>query len=140
MNGLREESFSLIIFSMKFLTLKEFSDKFGCQINFLHYQKVISAITTRLLTNAKDNATPIFFTGDKEMSQFKDNVEIHLGKARSRDFYNLLKNKTHMGNHSGPTQWSESLSLNERAWSNIFKSLKMFAKKINSEGSLQVHT
>ena len=42
----------------KFLTLKEFSDKFGCQINFLHYQQVISAITTRLLTNAKDNATP----------------------------------------------------------------------------------
>ena len=29
-----------------------------------------------------------------------------------------------MGNHSGPTRWSKSLSLNEDDWSNIFKSLK----------------
>ena len=60
------------------------------------------------------------------------NVEIHLGKARSKDFYKLLNNKTHMGNHSGPDRWSKSLSLNEDDWSNIFKSLEMFAKKKNS--------
>ena len=54
---------------------------------------------------------------------------IHLGKARSKDFYKLLNNKTHMGNHSGPTRWSKNLSLNEDAWSSIFKSLKNVCKE-----------
>ena len=34
-----------------------------------------------------------------------------------------------MGNHSGPNQWSKSLSLNEDDWSNIFKSLKNVCKE-----------
>ena len=41
----------------KFLTFKEFSDKYKCQTNFLQYYQVKSAIPTSLLTKAKDNAT-----------------------------------------------------------------------------------
>ena len=59
-----------------------------------------------------------------------DNVEIHLGKARSKVFYKFL-NKTHMGNHSGPNRWSKSLSLNADVWSNILKSLLKIVCKEN---------
>ena len=95
----------------KFLTFKEFSDKYKCQTNFLQYYQVISAIPTSLLTKAKNNATlnKLLFTCGEEIFKFNDNVEIHLNKARSKDFYNLLNNKTHMGNHSGPTRWNKSL-------------------------------
>ena len=88
----------------KFLTFKEFSDKYKCQTNFLQYYQVKSAIPTSLLTKAKDNATldKLFFTCGEEIFKLNDNVEIHLGKARSKDFYKLLNNKIHMGNHSGP--------------------------------------
>ena len=113
----------------KLLTFKEFSDKYGCQTNFFHYYQVISAIPTRLLTKAKENVNKLLFTSDEETFKFNDNVEIHLGKARSKDFYKLLNNKTHMGNHSGPTRWSKNLSLNEDAWSSIFKSLKNVCKE-----------
>ena len=34
-----------------------------------------------------------------------------------------------MGNHSGPTRWNKSLSLNEDDWSNIYKSLKNVSKE-----------
>ena len=34
-----------------------------------------------------------------------------------------------MGNHSGPTSWNKSLSLNEDDWSNIYKSLKNVSKE-----------
>ena len=95
----------------KFLTFKEFSDKYKCQTNFLQYYQVKSAIPTSLLTKAKDNATlyKLFFTCSEEIFKLNDNVEIHLSKARSKDFYKLLNNKTDMGNHSGPNQWSKSL-------------------------------
>ena len=115
----------------KFLTFKEFSDKYRCQTNFLQYYLVISAIPTRILIKAKDNVTlnKLSFTSGKEIFKFNDNTEIHLGKARSKDFYKLLNNKTHTGNNSGPTRWSNSISLNEDAWSNIFKSLKTVCKE-----------
>lgn len=115
----------------KFLTFKEFSDKYECTTNFLQYYQVISAIPTSLLTKANDNATlnKIFFTSGEEVFKLNDKVEINLGKARCKDFYKLLNNKTHMGNHSGPTRWCKSLSLNEDDWSNIYKSLKNGCKE-----------
>ena len=85
----------------------------------------MSTIPTSLLTKAKDNATlnKLFFTCGEEVFKFNDNVEIHLGKAGSKDFCKSLNNKTHMGNHCGLNRWSKSLSLSEDDWSNIFKSL-----------------
>ena len=119
--------------SGKFLTFKEFSDKYGCQTNFLEYYQVISAIPTRLLIKANDNVAldKLFFTSGDEIFKFNDNVEIHLDKARSNDFYKLLNNKAHTGNLSGPTKWNKELLLNEDAWSNIFKSLKTVCNVTN---------
>ena len=73
----------------KFLTFKEFSDKYRCQTNFLQYYQVISAIPTRFLIKAKDNVTlnKLSFTSGEEIFKFNDNVEIHLGKARSKHTY-----------------------------------------------------
>ena len=104
----------------KFLTFKEFSDKYKCKTNLLQYYQVISAIPTSFLTTAEDNAflNKLFFTCNEEISKSNDNLEIHLGKARSKDFYKLLINSTHMGHHSGPTRWSKSLSFNEDDWLN----------------------
>jgi len=44
-----------------FLLFKEFSDKYGCQANFLQYYQIISAIPNCLLTKAKDTATFISY-------------------------------------------------------------------------------
>jgi len=83
------------------------------------------------LIKAKDSVAldKLFFTSGDEIFKFNDNVEIHLDKARSKDFYKLLDNITHTGNHSGPTKWSKRLSLNEDSWSNIFNSLKTVCKE-----------
>ena len=80
----------------KFLTFKEFPDKYRCQTNFLQYYQVISAIPTRFLIKAKDNVTlnKLSFTSGEEIFKFNENVETHLDKARSKDFYKLLNNKT----------------------------------------------
>ena len=82
--------------SGKFLTFKEFSDKYRCQTNFLQYYQVISAMQTRLLIKANDNVAldKLFFTSGDEIFKFNDNVEIHLDKARSDDFYKILNNKS----------------------------------------------
>ena len=73
--------------------------------------------TNSAFDKAKDNVAlgKLFFTSGDEIFKFNDNVEIHLDKARSKEFYKLLNNKTHTGNHSGPTKWSKRLSLNEDA-------------------------
>ena len=42
-----------------FLTFNEFSDKYGCQTNFLQYYQIISAIPNRLLTKAKEILPPL---------------------------------------------------------------------------------
>ena len=52
-----------------------------------------------------------------------------LDKAKSRDFYLLLIDKTHKGGHTGPKRWSENLSLNEEHWGKIFKSLRTVCKE-----------
>ena len=54
----------------KFLTFKEFYDKYGCQTNFLQYYQIISAIPNRLLTKAKDTATfnKLYFTSNNKSS------------------------------------------------------------------------
>lgn len=114
-----------------FLTFKEFSDKYGCQTNFLQYYQIISAIPNRLLTKAKDTATfnKLYFTSDNKIFNLNDTVQINLGKAKSKDFYKLLNDKTHTDNQTGAKRWSKSLSLNEDSWCRIFKSLKNVCKE-----------
>ena len=63
----------------------------------------------------------LFFSCGEEIFKFNDNVEIYLGKARSKDLYKLLNSKTHMGNNSGPTRWTKSFSLLCLIFKNILK-------------------
>ena len=118
-----------------FLTFKEFSDKYECQTNFLQYYQIISAIPNRLLTKAKDTATfnKLYFTRNNKIFNLNDTVQINLGKAKSKDFYKLLNEKTHTDNQVS------SLSLNEDSWCRIFKSLKNVRKENKLRVSLQVH-
>ena len=57
-----------------FLTFKEFSDKYGCQTNFLQYYQIISAIPNRLLTKAKDTATcnKLYLTSNNKIFNLND--------------------------------------------------------------------
>ena len=54
-----------------------------------------------------------------------DSVQINFYMAKSRDFYKLLVSKTHTRDQTGPTRWSENLSINKESWPSIFKSLKV---------------
>ena len=122
-----------------FLTFKEFSDKYGCQTNFLQYYQITSAIPNRLLTKAKDTATfnKLYFTSNNKIFNLNDTVKINLGKAKSKDFYKLLNDKTHTDNQTGAKRRSKSLSLNEDSWC---RSLKNVYKENKLRVSLQVHT
>ena len=70
-----------------------------------------------------------YFTSNEHFFYFNNNVGINLDKAKSRDFYQLLIDKTHKGGHTGPKRWSENLSLNEEHWGKIFKSLRTVCKE-----------
>ena len=52
-----------------------------------------------------------------------------MDKAKSRDFYQLLIDKTHTGGHTGPKKWGENLLLSEVHWGKIFKSLRTVCKE-----------
>ena len=58
-----------------------------------------------------------------------DSVQINLCMAKSRDFYKWLVSKTHTRDQTGPTRWSENLSINRESWPSIFKSLKNVCKE-----------
>ena len=86
-----------------FLTFKGFSNKYGCQTNFLQYYQIISAIPNRLLTKAKDTTTfdKLYFTSNNmRIFNLNDTVQINLGKAKSKDFHKLLNDKTHTVNQT----------------------------------------
>ena len=70
-----------------------------------------------------------YFTSNDHFFYLNNNVGIKLDKAKSRDFYQLLIDKTHTGGHTGPKIWSENLSLNEEHWGKIFKSLRTVCKE-----------
>ena len=114
-----------------YLSFQEFTDKFACKTNFLQYYQIISAIPNHLLlkTRQVDFVNKEYFTSNDHFFYFNNNVGIKLDKAKSRDFYQLLIDKTHKGGHTGPKRWSENLSLNEEHWGKIFKSLRTVCKE-----------
>ena len=113
-----------------FLTFQEFSLKYSCQTNFLQYYQVISAIPQHLLSIAKqtDGFNKPIFTSNDNIFPLNETVQINLGKAKSRDYYNLLHAKTHNEDHTGPLRRSQNLSINGDTWGKIFKSLKNIYK------------
>ena len=113
-----------------FLTFQEFSLKYSRQTNFLQYYQVISAIPKHLLSIAKqtDGFNKPIFTSNDNIFPLNETVQINLGKAKSRDYYNLLHAKTHNEDHTGPLRRSQNLSINGDTWGKIFKSLKNIYK------------
>ena len=114
-----------------YLSFQEFSDKFARKTNFLQYYQIISAIPNHLLLKARqvDLVNKEYFTSNDHFFYLNKNVRIKLDKAKSKDFYQLLIDKTHTGGHTGPKRWSENLSLNEEHWGKIFKSLRTVCKE-----------
>lgn len=92
---------------------------------------MLSAIPKHLLSIAKqpDTLNKSFFTSKDNIFLLNDSVQINFCTARSRDFYELLVSKTHTHAQTGPTRWSENLSINKDAWTSIFKSLKNVCKE-----------
>ena len=83
----------LLTESRNFLTFQEFSLKYSCQTNFLQYYQVISAVPKHLLSIAKqtNGFDKHFFISNDNIFPLSETVQINLGKAKSRDFYKLLK-------------------------------------------------
>ena len=106
-----------------YLSFQEFSDKFACKTNFLQYYQIISAMPNHLLLKARqvDLVIKEYFTSNDHFFFLNNNVGIKLDKAKSRDFYQMVIDKTHTGGHTGPKRWSENLSLNEEHWGKIFQ-------------------
>ena len=133
------EWFKKVIVSIKdllnddgdFLTFKEFSDKYRCITNFPQYYQIISAIPNHLLTKAKasGNFNKQYFTSNNNIFNLSDTVQIHLEKAKSRDFYKLLNEKTHTDNQTGAKRRSKSVPLDEDSWCRIFKSVEKVCKE-----------
>ena len=55
---------------------------------------------------------------------------IHLGKAKTKDFYCLLNKKIHTRCQTGPTKWNQTMHLDRVAWKGIFNSLKNTCKDV----------
>jgi len=73
----------------QFVSYQEFKNKSPCKMNFLQFYQVISAIPKHLVTKAK-NTVPLeseHYIENSPFFQLDDLTAIHLGKAKTRDFY-----------------------------------------------------
>ena len=115
----------------RYLSFKEFKEKFSCDTNFLQYFQIISAIPDRLRLKERqtESVNKQFFTSNDHLFIFNRNFTFNLDKAKSRDFYSLFIDKTLIGGQAGPKRWSEILSLNDEHWTKIFKSIRELCKE-----------
>ena len=115
----------------QFMSFQEFMNKSACKTNFLQFYQVISAIPKHLVTKAKNTVTlesePYIENGP--FFQLDDLTAIHLGKAKTRDFYCLFNKKIHTRCQTGPTKWNQTMHLDGVAWKRIFNSLKNIRKE-----------
>ena len=80
------------------MSYQEFNNKFACKTNFLQFYQVVSAIPKHLVTKAKNTVPPEgeLYNENSPLFQLDDLTAIHLGKAKTRDFYCLFnKTKSH---------------------------------------------
>ena len=90
----------------QFMSFQEFMNKSACKTNFLQFYQVISAIPKHLVTKAK-NTVPLEsepYIENGPFFQLDDLTAIHLGKAKTRDFYCLFNKKIHTRCQTGPTK------------------------------------
>ena len=118
-----------------FLTFQEFTDKYPCKTNFLHYYQIINAIPKDLLLKAKslDSFDKLPFVSNDTVFNLNDTLQIHLEKAKSRVFYKLLNKTINTEYQTGPQEWSKYLSVDDNSWTKIFKSLTNVCKETKLE-------
>ena len=111
-----------------YFSFQEFLDKFACKTDFLQYYQIISAIPSHLLLKARQvvSVNKEHFKSNDHFFHLNSNLGIKLDKAKSRDVYQLLIDKTHTGVHTGPKGWSENLLLSEVHWG---KRTEQYARK-----------
>jgi len=75
----------------QFMSYQEFKNKYACKTNFLQFYQVVSAIPKHLATNAKNTVPPESepFIENSPLFQLDDLTESHLGKAKTKDFFQL---------------------------------------------------
>ena len=101
----------------QFISYQEFKNKFACKTNFLQFYQVVSAIPKHLVTKAKSTVPPEseLYTENSPLFQLDDQTAIHLGKAKTKDFYSLFNKKTHTRCQTGPTKWNQTMHLDGEA-------------------------
>ena len=106
------------------MSYQEFKNKFACKPNFLQFYQVVSAIPKHLVTKAKNTVPPEseLYIENSPLFQLDDQTAIHLGKAKTRDFYCLFNKKIHTRSQTGPTKWNQTMHLERNG--KIFNSLK----------------
>ena len=55
---------------------------------------------------------------------------LDLMKAKAKDVYWLLVNKTHTNSHAGPKRWEKSTTSENICWNHIFQSIRETSKEI----------
>ena len=72
-----------------------FKNKFTCKTNFLQFYQVVSAIPKHLVTKAKSTVPPEseLCIENSPLFQLDNQTAIHLGKAKTKDFYCLFNTK-----------------------------------------------
>ena len=113
------------------LSLQEFNDKYDCNMNFLQFYQVTSAIPKYLVIKAR-NTEPLeneIYTRNNFLFQLDDSTQLQLDTAKTRDFYGLLNRKIHTVHQTGPMNWNSKTRLDENAWKKIFTSLKSICKE-----------
>ena len=115
----------------QFFSYQEFKNKFACKTNFLQFYQVVSAIPKHLVTKAKSTGPPEseLYIENSPLFQLDDQTAIHLGKAKTKDFYSLFNKKIHTRCQTGPTKWNQTMHLDGEAWKKIFNSLKNICKE-----------
>ena len=113
------------------LSLQEFNDKYDCNMNFLQFYQVTSAIPKYLVIKAR-NTEPLeneIYTRNNFLFQLDDSTQLQLDNAKTRDFYGLLNRKIHTVHQTGPMNWNSKTRLDENAWKKNFTSLKSIYKE-----------
>ena len=115
------------------LSFQEFNNKYDCNMNFLQFYQVTSAISKYLVIKAR-NTEPLeneLYARNNFLCQLDDSAQVQLDNAKTRDVYGLLNRKIHMVHQTGPMNWNSKTRLDENAWKSIFTSLKSICKETN---------
>jgi len=99
------------------LSFQEFKNKYDCNMNFLQFYQVTSAIPRYLVIKAR-KSEPLeneLCTRNNVLSQLDDSTQLQLDNAKARDLYGLLNRKIHTVQQTGPMNWNSKTRLDENA-------------------------